>query len=100
MGWEMTKCIYAAIKVGLGRTELLCGVRVLKEAEVARKIFMRKQGNIQYILLFNIIYSLGEGEKKGREGWLLPRTSWQLIIRFKLNICKKDHEGWWCHLEL
>lgn len=89
MGWEMTKRIYATIKVGLGRT---CGVRVLKEAEVARETFMRKLGNIQYILRFNIIYSLAEGGKKGREGWVLARTSWQLIIRFKLNIYKKEHE--------
>lgn len=85
MCWEMTKCICATIKVGLGRTELSCGVRVLKEVEVGRKTFMRKLGNIQYIFWFSIIYSLAEGGEKGREGWVLARTSWQLIIRFKLK---------------
>lgn len=63
MGWEMTKCIYAAIKVGLGKTEFSV-VRVLKEAEVDRKMFTRKVGNIQYILWFNIMHSLAEGEEK------------------------------------
>lgn len=39
-----------------------------------------------YILWFNIIHGIaeGEGDDEGREGWVLTRKSWQLIIRFKL----------------
>lgn len=38
-----------------------------------------------YILWFNIIHGITEREEdEGREGWVLARKSWQLIIRFKL----------------
>ncbi|KGL99363.1 Liprin-beta-1, partial [Charadrius vociferus] len=83
----LTKCVSGTIEVDLERTKLLDSASLLEERETARKIFMTKPGNIQFILYFNVIHSLAEvgGADEGGEGCVLAGKLCQLTIGFKVN---------------